>query len=60
MQDSTRDPSCPKCGSADVPRLIVRGGGPSGVTMTEAGVKLQCRSCRNEWSELSSDRHGVS
>jgi len=37
---------CPKCGSTDVPRLIVRGSG----AVTD-GVSLQCRRCHHEWSD---------
>ena len=34
---------CPRCGSTDVPTLVVRG--PS-----ENGVTLRCRDCGDEWS----------
>ena len=36
---------CPRCGSRDVPTLVVRGSGPSG-----NGVTLRCRDCGDEWS----------
>ena len=40
---------CPECGSADTPRLIVRGPG-SNEDVAE-GVVLRCRACQHEWSE---------
>jgi uncharacterized Zn finger protein len=36
---------CPRCGSMDVPTLVVRGSGPTGNSVT-----LRCRDCGDEWS----------
>jgi formate dehydrogenase maturation protein FdhE len=36
---------CPRCGSMDVPTLVVRGSDPS-----REGVTLRCRDCGDEWS----------
>jgi len=44
------DPQCPKCGSVDAPKLIVRDVGPSGSMADVQSVKLRCRSCHEEWS----------
>jgi len=43
------DQACPKCRSADVPKLIVRGTGNG-----NHGTSLQCRRCGTEWSDESS------
>jgi uncharacterized Zn finger protein len=41
---------CPSCGSADTPKLIVRGSGAD-FPGAERGVTLRCRSCHYEWSD---------
>jgi uncharacterized Zn finger protein len=40
---------CPSCGSADTPKLTVRGSGAD-ASDVEHGVTLRCRTCHNEWS----------
>ena len=38
--------SCPRCGSEDAPKLIVRGSETAG-----RGLSLRCRDCSREWSD---------
>jgi len=50
--DDIRDAhECPRCGSVDVPKLIVRGS-----ENTKGGLSLQCRVCGCEWSDEATDR----
>jgi formate dehydrogenase maturation protein FdhE len=50
MEDDQSPPTCPNCGSADSPRLIVR------PETTVPNVFLRCRACRHEWSSTVPER----
>ena len=41
---------CPRCGSVDTPKLVVRGTGLQG-----DGLFLRCRTCESEWADTRSD-----